>query len=111
MRLSILKEETNMLTVEESPTGLRSCRRRHRQLSRSLGGTRSTADSLINQSRWYDPSVGRWLSEDPSGLNAGPNPYEYCGNGPTDWDGTRAGFSRRILEFPGIWLVYGICHR
>ncbi len=34
--------------------------------------------------RWYDPSVGRWLSEDPSGLSAGPNPYEYCGNGPTD---------------------------
>ncbi len=50
----------------------------------ALGGTRSTADSLINQSRWYDPSVGRWLSEDPSGLSAGPNPYEYCGNGPTD---------------------------
>ena len=24
------------------------------------------------------------MSQDPSGLNAGPNPYEYCGNGPTD---------------------------
>ncbi len=44
-----------------------------------------TATGLQNNlNRWYDPSVGRWLSEDPSGLTAGPNPYEYCGNGPTD---------------------------
>ncbi len=34
--------------------------------------------------RWYDPTVGRWLSEDPSGLGPDMNPYRYCGNGPTD---------------------------
>jgi hypothetical protein len=39
----------------------------------------------MNPNRWYDPSVGRWLSEDPSGLAAGDaNLYRYCDNGPTD---------------------------
>jgi len=41
-------------------------------------------NSGINQSRWYDPTVGRWLSEDPSGLGPDSNPYRYCDNGPTD---------------------------
>jgi len=42
-------------------------------------------NSPINHNRWYDPSVGKWLSEDPSGFGAGDaNLYRYCGNGPTD---------------------------
>jgi RHS repeat-associated protein len=44
-----------------------------------------------NQNRWYDASVGRWLSEDPIGFSAGDaNLYRYVGNGPvnaTDPDG------------------------
>jgi predicted nucleic acid-binding protein len=43
----------------------------------------------------YDPSVGRWLEQDPAGFLAGdPNLYRYAGNSPTnhtdpsglDWD-------------------------
>jgi len=34
-----------------------------------------------NLNRWYDPVVGRWLSEDPIGFNAGDaNFYRYVGN-------------------------------
>lgn len=33
----------------------------------------------------YDPSVGRWLSEDPSGLKPDVNPYRYVGNSPTNY--------------------------
>jgi len=34
-----------------------------------------------NLNRWYDPSVGRWLSEDPIGFAAGDaNVYRYVGN-------------------------------
>lgn len=33
--------------------------------------------------RWYDPASQRWLSQDPTGLAAGPNYYSYCGNAPT----------------------------
>ena len=43
---------------------------------------RSIGKSRINQSRWFDPSVGRWLSEDPAA--ADENLYRYCGNDPTD---------------------------
>ena len=37
-----------------------------------------------NLNRWYDPNVGRWLSEDPSGFTArDTNTYRYVGNEPT----------------------------
>lgn len=39
-----------------------------------------------NLHRWYDASVGRWLSEDPLGFAAGDaNLYRYVGNAPTIW--------------------------
>ena len=31
-----------------------------------------------NVNRWYDPTVGRWMSEDP--VQIFPNLYEYCNN-------------------------------
>lgn len=30
------------------------------------------------RSRWYDPSIGRWISKDPVGICGGLNLYEYC---------------------------------
>jgi RHS repeat-associated protein len=36
-----------------------------------------------NLNRWYDPTVGRWLSEDPIGLAPDANPYRYVNNAPT----------------------------
>jgi RHS repeat-associated protein len=37
-----------------------------------------------NLNRWYDPEVGRWLSEDPIGFASGDaNLYRYVGNSPT----------------------------
>jgi RHS repeat-associated protein len=36
-----------------------------------------------NLNRWYDPAVGRWLSEDPVGYDAGDiNLFRYCANNP-----------------------------
>jgi RHS repeat-associated protein len=32
----------------------------------------------------YDPTVGIFLSEDPTGLGPDTNPYRYCGNDPTN---------------------------
>jgi RHS repeat-associated protein len=35
--------------------------------------------------RWYDPALGRWLSEDPIGFAGDPwNLYRYVGNSPTN---------------------------
>jgi RHS repeat-associated protein len=51
-----------------------------------------------NLNRWYDASVGKWLSQDPIGFGGGDaNLYGYCDNAPTeatdpsgmaDWDPT-----------------------
>jgi RHS repeat-associated protein len=34
--------------------------------------------------RWYNPSIQRWMSEDPSGLGPDSNQYRYVGNSPTN---------------------------
>ena len=40
-------------------------------------------DLQNNLNRWYDPGVGRWLTEDPADFGAGdPNLYRYVGNSP-----------------------------
>ena len=36
-----------------------------------------------DRARYYDPSTGRFVSQDPNMLS-GPNPYEYAGNNPVD---------------------------
>ena len=63
-------------------------------LSETAGGARSaikftgryfdTETGLQwNLNRWYDPKVGRWLSQDPIGFDGGDaNLYRYVGNDP-----------------------------
>jgi RHS repeat-associated protein len=41
-------------------------------------------DLYYMRSRWYDPRTGRFLSEDPIGLDGGMNPYAYAGADPVD---------------------------
>jgi len=46
--------------------------------------TDDTTDLQWNINRWYDASVGRWMSEDPMGFDAGDvNLYRYVGNNTT----------------------------
>ena len=45
-----------------------------------------------NLNRWYDPAVGRWLSEDP--IEADDNLYRYCGNSPAIY-----------VDPTGLWKV------
>ncbi len=50
--------------------------------TRRLSNLRPWRDNL---NRWYDPNVGRWISKDPIGFEAGDaNLYRYVGNGPTN---------------------------
>jgi len=36
------------------------------------------------RARWYDPSTGRWLSNDPIGISGGLNQYAFCSNNPVN---------------------------
>lgn len=36
------------------------------------------------RARWYDPDAGRFVSEDPAGLQGGINPYVFAGNDPVN---------------------------
>ena len=37
-----------------------------------------------DRARYYDPQLGRFISQDPIGYNGGMNLYAYCGDNPTD---------------------------
>jgi RHS repeat-associated protein len=40
---------------------------------------------LYYRARWYDPQLGRFISEDPIGLEGGINSYSYVKNNPTQF--------------------------
>jgi len=41
-------------------------------------------DLYYMRNRWYEPATGRFLSEDPAGLEAGINPYAFAENDPVN---------------------------
>jgi len=46
----------------------------------------SFATGLYNfRARWYEPRLGRWLSNDPIGISGGLNLYAFCGNDPVNY--------------------------
>ena len=49
------------------------------------------------QNREYLPSLGQWMSQDPTGLDAGPNASEYAGN-----DGTNAVDPSGLVDKPSF---------
>jgi len=40
---------------------------------------------MYYRARFYDPQVGRFINEDPIGLDGGINPYAYVGNNPVSF--------------------------
>jgi RHS repeat-associated protein len=54
-----------------------------------------------NRARWFDPAVGRWISEDPIGFKAGDtNIDRYVGNDPVDGVDPK-GTTKQIFAFEG----------
>ncbi len=55
----------------------------------SIGDIFSSSASSADWARYYDPELGRFLSEDPIGITGGLNLYAYAGNDPVNrWDPT-----------------------
>ena len=73
------------------------------------------------RARWYDPGTGRFLSEDPIGLDGGINPSVFAGDDPVNgsdpsgleciftWHPSvlTGGFNNVITETPGYWTTSG----
>jgi RHS repeat-associated protein len=60
-----------------------------------------------NLNRWYDPPVGRWLSEDPLGFLPGDtNPYQYVENVPTLNTDSSGLYIDEGFAFLGYYHVY-----
>jgi RHS repeat-associated protein len=49
---------------------------------------------FYNRHRYYDPNMGRYITQDPIGLLGGKNSYEYAYNQPT-----------RYIDPPGLWAT------
>jgi len=52
------------------------------QFAGQFGVMTETNGLLYMRARYYDPKIGRFLSEDPSGFDGGLNLYAYTGNSP-----------------------------
>jgi RHS repeat-associated protein len=62
----------------------------------SLGHTTEDNTGLIYmRARYYDPSLGRFISEDPAGQ--GKNWYVYCGNNPVNF-----------IDRDGKWVMFAL---
>lgn len=65
------------------------------------------------RNRWYEEATGRFLSEDPIGLEGGINPYVFAGNDPVnrrDATGLTVYVEMDWLSFVDAWLWvnYGV---
>src|SRR5207247_3131538 len=60
-----------------------------------------------NRARYYDPKVGRVLSEDPAGTGAGLNLYTYAGNDPVNGLDP-SGLSRGVSCEGWVFIVDGV---
>ena len=64
--------------------------------------------------RYYDPTVGRWLTRDPIGYDGGMDLYAYCMNDPVNGvdpsglDEKSAGQYTNFREYCGEVKVYGL---
>jgi RHS repeat-associated protein len=63
----------------------------------TCSSTISVADYYY-RARYYDPSAGRFINEDPIRFKAGINFYRYVGNSPVDWIDPTGLFAELICE-------------
>ena len=64
-----------------------------------------------NINRWYNPSIQRWMGQDPAGLGPDANPYRYCGNSPTAATDP-SGLDRvDAHEIGGVWQIFYVWER
>ncbi|MGI8403173.1 MAG: RHS repeat-associated core domain-containing protein [Thermomicrobiales bacterium] len=58
------------------------------------------------QARWYDPALGRFISEDPAGFAGGLNPYTFADDDPVNGSDPTGLFAGGIFNFTGGCSLY-----
>ncbi|MFN8614027.1 MAG: RHS repeat-associated core domain-containing protein [Vulcanimicrobiota bacterium] len=77
---------TDEFGVEEDSSGTRTdLNLNYMTYVGALGVRRDATGLLYARQRYYDSSLGRWLSADPIGFAGGLNLYTYVGQNPTSW--------------------------
>jgi len=74
------------------------------------GGLKDWDTGLIQfQHRWYDSSLGKWISRDPIGVEGGVNIYNYTGNNPINDVDVRGLCMKKIMDWNCVsncvWLT------
>ena len=54
---------------------------------------------MFYRARYYSPSLGRFISRDPLGLQAGINPYAYVNNNPVNFNDPDGLLARQVLNW------------
>ena len=56
-----------------------------------------------NSNRFYNPAIGRWMSQDPTGFSAGDmNLYRYVGNNPSNFTDPRGTSATLVAQASGL---------
>ena len=63
---------------------------------------------ILCGARWYNASMGRWVSRDPIGYGGGPNLYEYCGSDPINFVDTSGAIPKWLRKLGDIYA--GLMH-
>ncbi len=61
------------------------------------------AGLIYMRARWYDPALGRFISEDPAGLSGGLNQYAFAGDDPIN-AGDPSGLDP-CTDGGGVWVI------
>ena len=95
----------NEFGIEESSTGTRT----DLDFMTFVGGLGMRKDPTglyYARQRYYDASLGRWLSADPIGFKGGLNLYTYVENNPAGWVDPSGLVGEEIIQFAGrTWVI------
>src|SRR2546430_17474699 len=56
----------------------------------------------------FDPTIGRWISEDPSGIQPDEDRYRYCHNDPLNFTDPGGLNEQEAKERKGQQLLFGV---
>ena len=79
-----------------------------------LGASDPVTGLYYERARWYSPSLGTWISQDPAGYINGADTYQFVGDGPVgrvDAGGTSHALVTNNFPLAGWWATFHVVVR